>query len=780
MRVATEHRLVQADPGQTVEVRIDVVNTGELIEGVTAHLIGLPDGQIAVEPQLLPLFPDAQGQITLSIGVPSDQPAGLHPLSIAVVSHGAGSPTQHVDVDLSVSARPDVLLTTDPQTVRSKRAGRFLLTVHNTGNVALDASLAARQEDKRTRTRFTAEEVHVPPGTAVPVMLSVKGARLITGSEVDRMVKVGLLARRAHTIPAMDETETGPELEREIVVRLRQKPLLSRGLLTSLILISIVLLWAAIFLLGLTRVLAGDPMTKTAPASFFPASATDGDGSDGGDGGGDGGGDPSGGAGTAAAPAGAMPKTGLLPAGVGGEISGVVTAEASLAPAGRITVQAYRRGPDGLVQVSSAATQSDGTYSVAGLFPTSYLLRFSADGYEPVWYPDAPAKGGAEEINVAAQGKTEGVDVVIEGEPASISGTIDPGASLNPVSTTIVARLSGTAGGGDPVARTTTTGTAYELRDLPAPATYELSFTTAGYQTTKVLTTVGGGQHREQPTVVLDAGAGGISGMVTDGKNPLGNVTITTVVAGQEISVITPTTGQVGAYALDNLPTPGTYTLTFSSPDHGSRALVVDLDAGQSRSAVDAKLVAGTGSVVGTVKDAEGNALGGVSVVVGGALQTGGSVDTSTLPSTTTLTTGAVGTFSISGLSAPGDYTLTFVLDGYAPETVPVSLGASGTPPSVKVTLGTQLGGISGTVTGPGGTPYVGATVTATNGLKSYVTTSSSAGGSLGGGGYLFSGLQPGTYSVTVTAAGMQQQTGLVTVTSGAVGTQSFTLKAGG
>src|SRR6476661_7618873 len=157
MRVATEHRLVAADPGQTVDVRVDVVNTGELIEGVTAHVIGLPDGQIAVEPQLLPLFPDAQGQITLSITVPSHQPAGVH-----------------------------------PQTIRTKRAGRFVLTVHNSGNVALSATLTAAQEDQRTRTWFSPEMVTVEPGAAAPVILGVKGPRMVTGSEVDRMVNVGL------------------------------------------------------------------------------------------------------------------------------------------------------------------------------------------------------------------------------------------------------------------------------------------------------------------------------------------------------------------------------------------------------------------------------------------------------------------------------------------------------------------------------------------------------------------------------------------------------------
>jgi hypothetical protein len=782
VRVATEHRLVTANPGETVEVRVDVVNTGELIEGVTAHLIGLPDGQISVEPQLLPLFPDSQGQITLTVGVPTHQPAGMHPLTIAVVSHGSGSPTQHVDIDLSVSARPGIKISPDPQAVRSKRSGRFVLTVENSGNVALDATLSSTQEDKRTKTRFTPEALRVEPGVATPVILTVKGPRMLTGAETDRIVNVGLVAKRAHTIPAMDETESEPELQHETQVRLRQKPLVSRGLLTALILMAIVGLWAAIFLLGLTQVLAGDPMTKTAPPSFFAVSAeSDGGGSSSGaSGDGGAGGSAAEAADAAAAPAGAMPKTGLLPAGVGGEISGTVTAASDLLPAGRITVQAYRQGRDKLLEVSSAATQTDGTYSLAGLFPTDYALKFSADGYRPVWYPNAPSKGGAKKVNVVAQGKSEGIDVVIQGKPASITGDIDPGDSLNPVATKVVARMTTATGDTDPVARTTAKGLSYTLKHLPAPGTYELSFTAPGYQATKVVTTVAGGEARIQPTVVLNAGTGQISGTVTDGTDPLGNVTITTTQAGQEVSVITPTTGQVGAFSLDHLPTPGTYMLTFTSEDHGSKAVIVDLEAGQSKTAIKVKMVAGTGSVFGVVRDAGGNGLGGTSVVVGGSVQSGGSADTSTLPSTTTLTEGSVGSFTISGLATPGDYTLTFVREGYASETVPISLGASGAPPKLNVTLGTELGGIRGTVTGPAGGVYVGATVTATNGVKSWTTTSSAAGDTLANGGYLFSSLRPGTYSVTVTADGVRQLTGMVTVKSSGTAVQNFTLQAAG
>src|SRR5206468_335101 len=139
----------------------------------------------------------------------------------------------------------------------------------------------------------------------------------------------------------------------------------SRGLLTALILASVVALWAAVFLLGLTKVFSGDPMTKAVPASFFAAGS--GDAAAGSSGGGGGG---------SKAPAGALPKSGQLPPGVGGEITGTVTAASDRQPVGRILVQAWRQGRNGLQLASSAATQADGTYTVAGLFPTSYYLKF--------------------------------------------------------------------------------------------------------------------------------------------------------------------------------------------------------------------------------------------------------------------------------------------------------------------------------------------------------------------------------------------------------------------
>jgi hypothetical protein len=54
--------------------------------------------------------------------------------------------------------------------------------------------------------------------------------------------------------------------------------------------------------------------------------------------------------------------------------------------------------------------------------------------------------------------------------------------------------------------------------------------------------------------------------------------------------------------------------------------------------------------------------------------------------------------------------------------------------------------------------------VTATDGTHVYTTTASAPSADLRSGGYLFTGLPAGTYSVTVTQDGMLQQTAYVTV----------------
>jgi hypothetical protein len=542
-----------------------------------------------------------------------------------------------------------------------------------------------------------------------------------------------------------------------------------------------------VFLLGLTKVFSNDPMTKAAPASFFAATQ----GGSGGSGSGAQGARNNGTSDGNGAPAGSLPKSGQLPAGIGAQITGTVISASTEQPVGQILVEAYRASSNGKSPVSSAATQADGTFTLAGLFPTQYVLKFSANGgFTPVWYPNAPSRAGARTIGTQAQGTTTGINVVIRGLPASISGTVDPGDTLHKVQTAVTARPLDVAGG-SARSRTVTTDAngKYTFTGLAAPASYQLTFTTPGYQTSTLLDTVNGGDKRLEATVTLGAAQGAISGIVVAGTSlsdpKVGGATVSTTVGGKSISVLTPTAGAVGTFVIPNLPTPATYVLNYSAPGRGTWTEVVELAAGQSYTKALGKLTNGTGTISGIVRDGKSSAgLGGVTVTVGGSAASTGDPGTGvTAPTTTTLTNGNVGGFYFSGLP-DGRYTVTFSLDGYTTASVPVTLDstrpAGKRAPNVQVRLYKQDGDIQGIVY-VDGTAMPGATVTATNGTMTYTATSSAAGGLLPAGGYDLAALPPGTYSVTASEPGAGQQTRIVRVGRGkTVVGQDLRLTSGG
>jgi hypothetical protein len=84
VRATTDARQLEVDPGSHAVVGVDVVNTGAIIDGVSARIIGLPEEYVTAQPAMLPLFPDASGRVTLELAVPPALPPGRHPHSVEV------------------------------------------------------------------------------------------------------------------------------------------------------------------------------------------------------------------------------------------------------------------------------------------------------------------------------------------------------------------------------------------------------------------------------------------------------------------------------------------------------------------------------------------------------------------------------------------------------------------------------------------------------------------------------------------------------------------------
>jgi len=736
LRVAMDRRRLSADPGSTVTFTLDVTNTSEVIDGISARVLGVDAERVTSRPQVLSLFPDSAGTMTLSIQLPESYPAGTHPLTVALDSHTSGT-TELVDVELTVASVPRVEVRPRPGVVRTGRRAHFVLDVGNRGNVPLDVALTGADADRSLKLRFSRTSVTVPAGGTKAVNLDSKAPRHLFGNDIDRPFSVHAEAAAPVT---MAGTTPQSVLDNTGVIH-RQRPVIARGVLTALILVTIVALWAGAFLFGLTRVFGNDPLTKTAPASFFVASGVTGLAAD-------------------STPGDVLAKSGPLPAGVGGVISGRVVSATSGDGISRIVVEALRPSRTGLQLVTSSATQADGSYVVIGLFPGNYYLRFTAPGYQTTWYPGVTSQAGARLVSAAPQQVTKANTIKVLGFAATISGQVDFGNVTTPIRTVVTARpLTGASDKAVGKVLTDAKGN-YTLKGLPAPASYQISFVTAGYLASTLTEDVGGGQHRYEPVVRLSAGAGTISGIVTDGHSPIGGVTVSTTVNGQTFTTGTPTVGNVGHFSLGGLPTPGLYILTFRRDASTSTTKDVTLAPGGSEVLKKIVLVGGTNAVVGKVVDESGNPIGGATITVGG---------TPTPITTTSLTGDAslVGTFAITGVPVPGVYTLTVSYPGDIPVTLPLTLDGVHAPQQPTAVMRSALGTITGLVQQPNGSdvaPSVGTTITVTDGQHQRTTLTVDAGGGLAKGGFSMSGLAQGWYTVTATHDGYSQATALVYV----------------
>ncbi len=524
-------------------------------------------------------------------------PAGTHLLTVVVRSSVRFDEALVLPLEVEVVPAPRVALRSEPLVRSGRHKARFRILCANTGNVPLDVSLAATDPERVVVSRFSPATLALPPGRTSVAGMAVRARRHFLGGDVARALTI---------------VGTAGPIEVDTRASFRHQPVIPRGVRTVIILGAIIALWAAVFVVAIDKALTKDKLAKDVPPSFYASAST-----------------PARtqsalGAGgrllfqEAAAdqtPAGAVPKSGVV-IGVGGTINGTVTAVSTGAGIGRITVEAVEDTEKGPQLISSAATGTDGAYSLVGLLPGPYKLLFTAHGYKDVWYPTAPDEGSASAVNVDAQGTTSGIDTSIAGLPGSISGHVDTGQTPQvPVTVTVLPGQGSTT----PIATVTTDPTgAYLVPDLPAPGSYDLSFQAAGYQVASDTEDVAGGEARIASTITLSAGPGTLSGTVTDGTNPLGGVTISANSEGQSITSATPTSGAIGQFTITNVATPATYLLTFTKAGFGTVTIAERLGPGQQLTGIAVAMAGGAGLVSGTVTSPTGQPLGGVDVTVAG------------------------------------------------------------------------------------------------------------------------------------------------------------------
>ena len=217
-------------------------------------------------------------------------------------------------------------------------------------------------------------------------------------------------------------------------------------------------------------------------------------------------------------------------------------------------------------------------------------------------------------------------------------------------------------------------------------------------------------------------------------------------------------TAQDGAWSFAGVHKPGYYLLTFAKPGYETQRYVIDTASATATQPLQVVLAPGQGHLSGTILGPKGP-VGGAQITI---------TDGTNTITTSANSRGAIGTWSVDGLSTPSSYLVSASKDGMTTESQVVSLPAGGTA-VVDLTLKLGAGSLVGTVTGPDSLGVVGgiggAQVTATNGTLTRTATTVTNGAVAGS--YTLPDLPPGTYTVTTQAAGYLPVTQAATIKPG-------------
>jgi hypothetical protein len=315
----------------------------------------------------------------------------------------------------------------------------------------------------------------------------------------------------------------------------------------------------------------------------------------------------------------------------------------------------------------------------------------------------------------------------------------------------------------------TTDDGSWSFPSIASPGYYLLTFSKPGYQTQKFVVDSGSESAGEPLTVDLQPGEGSLQGRVSGPRGPVGGATITLTDGTSTITTSTVTKGDgVGRWSVEGLSTPATYVVTAARDGLSTESEQVQLAAGgNADSSLSLRTGVGTlsGKVSGTRANGSRGGLGGIDVTV-----TDGA---DLVRHTTTFTGDTVGRYTVPDLPVPGTYTVSVSGQGYQTQvsTVAFKRGDGGETLDIDP-LTASTGVVTGHVTSSEGKNLVGAGQVLASDDHTYKTTTTSA----DPGSYRFSGVSPGTYTLTTQLFGYVTDSVTVEVAAGGTVEEDRTL----
>ena len=277
-------------------------------------------------------------------------------------------------------AEPTLTLLLDPASINGGNEATAGLLVENTGNSPVDAALTGIDEAGEVAFTFQPPDPSLMPGEQVLSAVTLRARRPWFGSPKVRPFTLNAGPPQA---PVM---AFGAWI---------QKPRLSRGALALMGLVAALTVFALVLTSSFSQVVTQSAADRDLALQVAQAAQS------------------SSGGGT-------------------GSIAGTVTLLSSGQPVGGVTAQLFPAA-NPTSPIASTATGVNGIYRFAGLAASTYKLLFSGAGFTQVWYATALTPDNATTVTVQRGQAVAGVNVLLGGLPATISGQVagaDPSGAL--------------------------------------------------------------------------------------------------------------------------------------------------------------------------------------------------------------------------------------------------------------------------------------------------------------------------------------------------------------
>ena len=718
---------IETAPGEIALGRLEITN--EAGSEATYRV-----GVVGVGSESTPFYVTVPAGDTVICEIPVQVAAALgigqHAAAFEVTSSRLGDHALLSPFTISIASVERVVLTAIPSTIRARRRTTFHLDVENNEAAPVTVQLDGSAPD--VDIAFTPDRFEVAPGQRVVTTARVRGPRHWSGEPSQHNLLLTARGRAAST------SITTPYIQRPVFAH-RARMLIAGLTVIALWLGAIggVALWLSNRDSGATdastTIVAVDTDGDGVPDAFFDVDGnplvavdTDGDGIP-----------------DSFTDADGNPITGTDTDGDG--------VPDSFVDANGNPIKGVDTDGDGIVDTfldanGNPITPADDEVAAAPA-PTSTVLRGTIE-----------ADGNVDDVQVVlapiALGAPPASQSNVQAFSGAGSGTSAPtkiwSARFAQLDTAISSRIT------QPVAPLATTPEAdgiWLFSDVPLGQSYEIVFSKPGFDTQSFIVTPPADGSAVELDVKLKASVGSLSGRVSGPNGGLGGAEVTITDGTLTFTTTSATDGDIGSWSLDGVSTPGVYTVSATLRGYGTEVIQVRLDAGQDRTNANLVMQRGVGAVSGRILGESGEPLGGVTVT---------ATDGATSSSTTSLTEGNIGFFSIPQLAVPSTYTIGVELDGFVTQTRRVSLGGSLTDLDFNL-VGSSLR-LTGRVTDVAGTGIVSAGVTlSTRDLRFKVPTAAAP----NAGAFVVDDLPPGLYTVTFDHYQHVSQTEFITLEAG-------------